>query len=346
MSLGCACAGVTHYLRAHSFSLCDNIGGYAELMHGEMLKNDTSPKVLLTPALVFTIKYICLPRHVGYRWKYQVQLTRCLRRACAKLTRSFAMVMNDEKMKHCRKCTGGNTTSYAQIYATSMAYPLPKCYTIIPLRPRIPKPRQTTAWIHLFTVICTYHTCAYALTMLTQPVSGKTPYTTLRRPGFCLRQMFIWQGPNQNNSTRFLGSLMWQTYFPDESDFLPLSNKTNSYQELGQTILKLPSLPQVFDTSTKFLATASNYASTPTQSSKRPSPSLWLLFGYPTESQGGIEWFPGSPPRVPVVMAHMRLAWQQSDVPLESLERRCHSPDPGLWGSWKHREIPLGINDW
>ena len=54
--------GLAHYFRAHGLSLCDNIGkklAYAELTHGEMLKNDTSPKVLLTPALGFTMKYVC-----------------------------------------------------------------------------------------------------------------------------------------------------------------------------------------------------------------------------------------------------------------------------------------------
>ena len=174
--------------------------------------------------------------------------------------------------------------------------------------------------------------------MLTQPVSGKTPYTTLRRPGFCLRQMFIWQSPNQNNSKRFLGSLMWQTYFPDDI-WLPA---TNWYQELGQATKSSTSLRYFNKKSWQLLVTTLVHR----LNHPRPSPSLWLLFLGPQNLREFFDWFPGSPPRVPVVMAHMRLAWQQSDVPLESL-RRCHSPrNPGLWGSWKHREIPLGINDW
>ena len=49
--------GLAHCLRAHSLSLRDNIGkqlAYAELTRREMLKNDTSPQVLLTPAVVFS----------------------------------------------------------------------------------------------------------------------------------------------------------------------------------------------------------------------------------------------------------------------------------------------------
>ena len=53
--------GLAHCLRAHSLSLRDNIGkklAYAKLTHREMLKNYTPPQVLLTPALVFTVKYV------------------------------------------------------------------------------------------------------------------------------------------------------------------------------------------------------------------------------------------------------------------------------------------------
>ena len=69
------------------------------------------------------------------------------------------------------------------------------------------KPNQTTSWIHLFKLICTYHTCAYThIHAAHSHVLDKTPYATVRQPGSCLCQMFIWQGPIK--SKMLLGSRM------------------------------------------------------------------------------------------------------------------------------------------
>ena len=58
MSLGCAYAGACALLTRAQFKLTRQHwettslrGAYAELTRREMLKNDTSPQVLLTPAL-------------------------------------------------------------------------------------------------------------------------------------------------------------------------------------------------------------------------------------------------------------------------------------------------------
>ena len=61
MSLGCAYAGACALLTRAQFKLTRQHwettslrGAYAELTRREMLKNDTSPQVLLTPAVVFS----------------------------------------------------------------------------------------------------------------------------------------------------------------------------------------------------------------------------------------------------------------------------------------------------
>ena len=90
----------------------------------------------------------------------------------------------------------GSTTYDAQIYASSMAYPL----TNVMLHDNSPTSQNPQAKANHNLNTSPYcdlyipHMCLR--TMLAQPGSGKTPYATLRQPGFCIRQMFIRQGPN------------------------------------------------------------------------------------------------------------------------------------------------------
>ena len=64
---------------------------------------------------------------------------------------------------------------------------------------------QTTSWIHLFAVICTYHMCLR--TMLTQHVLDKTLTPPCANQGFAYAKCSYDRALFPNNSNRFLGSL-------------------------------------------------------------------------------------------------------------------------------------------
>ena len=104
---------------------------------------------------------------------------------------------------------------------------------------------QTTSWIHLFAVICTYHMCLR--TMLTQHVLDKTPYATLRQPGFCLRQMFIWQGPFSKQFEQVFGvAQMFKSTLSSSGIIFPLQLQTVDLQINGHSrILNWRHLPYI-----------------------------------------------------------------------------------------------------
>ena len=116
---------------------------------------------------------------------------------------------------------------------------------------------QTTSWIHLFAVICTYHMCLR--TMLTQHIpyvlthnayaarSWQNPYATLRQPGFCLRQMFIWQGPFSKQFEQVFGvAQMFKSTLSSSGIIFPLQLQTVDLQINGHSrILNWRYLPYI-----------------------------------------------------------------------------------------------------
>ena len=141
----------------------------------ENFKNSSNDAVSLAPLQVR--KGFCLRGHVGYYSKSQVQLTRCLRGAYADL----AIVVGNYNQKN---RTIKKTHKETIVEGTTGRFQLMKWFH---------QAKPELEYISYFDLHMP-HMCLR--TVLTQHILDKTPYATWRQPGFCLRQMLIWQGPN------------------------------------------------------------------------------------------------------------------------------------------------------